>query len=77
MMIDGINPKRLFDRVIEVVFSIILVLITIGIIIGVAELFYKLVLLVMHPTMHGRYVDMITDILTLFIMIELSRSLGE
>lgn len=77
MMFDGINPKRLFDRVIDIVFSIILILITVGIVIGVALLFYKLVLLALDPTTHGRYVDMITDVLTLFIMIELSRSLVE
>lgn len=77
MMIDDINPKRLFDRVINVVFSIILVLITAAIIIGVAHLCYKLILLLLHPTTRGHYQAMITHVLTLFIMIELSRSLVE
>ena len=76
-MIDGINAKRLFDRVINVVFSVILVLITAGIVIGVAHLCYKLIMLLMHPTTRGHYQDMITQVLTLFIMIELSRSLVE
>ena len=76
-MIDGITAKRLFDRVINVVFSFILVLITVGIIIGVAHLSYKLILLLMDPSTRGHYQDLITQVLTLFIMIELSRSLVE
>ncbi len=76
-MMDGIKATRLFDRVINVVFSIILVLITAGILVGVAHLCYKLIVLLMHPTTRGNYQDMITQVLTLFIMIELSRSLVE
>lgn len=74
-IVDERNLKRTFDRVIHGVFAIILALITLAVIIGVAQLFYKLALLVMHPTVPDRYMAMITDILTLFILIDLSRSL--
>lgn len=76
-LLDEAYLKQLFDRVIRGVFAIILALITVGVVIGVVQLFYKLMLLLMHPTRPGRYVAMITDVLTLFILIELSRSLVE
>lgn len=72
---DAHKLKRIFDRVIHGVFAIILALITASIIIGVLHLFYKLGLLILHPTVPDRYMAMITSILTLFILVELSRSL--
>lgn len=75
--LSGIRLRRLFNRVIDAVFAIVLLLITLGIVTGVVQLFFKLMLLLLHPTTADRYQAMITDILTLFIMIELSRSLVE
>ncbi len=74
-LFDEHNLKRVFDRVIRGVFAIMLALITASVIIGVVHLFYKLVELILHPTLPDRYMAMITSILTLFILIELSRSL--
>lgn len=74
-LLDERKLRRIFDRVIHGVFAIILALITAAVIIGVVHLFYKLGQLVLHPTVPDRYMAMITNILTLFILIELSRSL--
>ena len=73
----GLKVRRIFYQVIEIVFAVILLLITLAIVAGVLQLFYNLTLLLVHPAAAGRYQAMITDILTLFIMIELSRSLVE
>lgn len=72
---DARSLKWVFDRVIHGVFAVILALITASVIIGALHLFYKLGLLILHPTVPDRYMAMITSTLTLFILIELSRSL--
>lgn len=68
---------ELFDRVIGVVFSVMLVFITLGIVIGVAQLFLGLGELFTSKDMAGRYLGVVSHVLTLFILIELSRSLVE
>ena len=66
-----------FNKVIEMVFGVILLFLIIGIIIGVAKLFLNLKDIVTVGTITGTYLKTISDVLSLFILIELSRSLVE
>jgi uncharacterized membrane protein (DUF373 family) len=71
----GLDMMALFDRVIRLVFGIMLVFITIGIIVGVARLFLNLGSLLINADITRQYILIISEVLTLFILIELSRSL--
>lgn len=68
---------QLYERIIEVVFGIILVFITFGIVIGTARLFLSLGNLLVWEDITRHYVRIISDVLTLFILIELSRTLAD
>jgi uncharacterized membrane protein (DUF373 family) len=68
---------KLFNRVIAVVFGVMLFLITLGIIAGVIQLIVDLTQLVTHEGITRQYHTMISHVLTMFILIELSRSLVE
>lgn len=70
-------PLKLFERVIEVVFGIILLVITLGIIIGTVRLFGGLGDLLAWEDITRHYVRIISDVLTLFILIDLSRTLAD
>ena len=70
-----LNMIALFDRVICMVFGLMLVFITIGIIVGVARLFLNLGNLLINDDITRQYMLIISEVLTLFILIELSRSL--
>lgn len=70
-----INFMTLFNRVIGVVFSVMLLFITLGIIIGVAHLFLNVGSLIADIGKTANYLRIVSDVLTLFILIELSRSL--
>ena len=69
------TPKRIFDRTINLIFGIILLFIIIGIIAGVINLFLQFSRLIMNSDISAHYVRLISDVLTLFVLIELSRSL--
>jgi uncharacterized membrane protein (DUF373 family) len=73
--VTRLDMTALFDRVIRLVFGIMLLFITIGIIVGVAHLFLNLGSLLVRADITGQYVVIISEVLTLFILIELSRSL--
>ncbi len=75
-MISG-RIKKLFDKTIDVVFSIILVFIILGIAIGTVQLFVSIWNLLAFEGITGKYIGLITDVLTLYVLIELSRSLVE
>lgn len=66
---------QIFERVIGVVFSVMLAFITLGIVIGVLHLFLNLGGLFTVGAVTPQYLRIISDVLTLFILIELSRSL--
>lgn len=66
-----------FNRTVDIVFGIILIFLVIGIVIGAAKLFLNLKDLVTISTITGSYLKTISDVLSLFILIELSRSLVE
>jgi len=72
-----INFKLIFDKVIAVVFSVMLVFITISIVIGVVRLFYILGEMIVHDELAQDYQNIVFNVLTLFILVELSRSLIE
>lgn len=69
--------KVLFDKSVDIVFGFILVFIIIGIAIGTAQLFITTWKLFAFEGITGHYIDMIADVLTLYVLIELSRSLVE
>jgi len=71
----GEKIKVYFDTVIDTVFGIILVFIIIGIAIGAAQLFVTTWKLLAFEGITGHYINMIADVLTLYVLIELSRSL--
>jgi uncharacterized membrane protein (DUF373 family) len=75
-MISG-KIKTFFDKTVDVVFGIILVFIIIGIAIGTAQLFITTWKLFAFEGITGHYIDIIADVLTLYVLIELSRSLVE
>jgi len=66
-----------FNRTVDIVFGIILIFLVLGIAIGVVKLFLNLKDLVTISTITGSYLKTISDVLSLFILIELSRSLVE
>ena len=69
--------KSYFDRTVDLVFGIILVFIIIGIAIGTIQLFVSIWELMAFEGITGKYINIISDVLTLYVLIELSRSLVE
>ena len=69
--------KKIFDKSVDIVFSIILVFIILSIIIGTIQLFVSVWNLLAFEGITGKYIGLITDVLTLYVLIELSRSLVE
>lgn len=67
--------KAIFDKTVDLVFGIILVFIIISIAIGTAQLFFTTWELLSFKGITGHYIGIITDVLTLYVLIELSRSL--
>jgi uncharacterized membrane protein (DUF373 family) len=72
-----INVRNYFETTITVVFSIMLFFLMLGIIIGVVKLFLHLDVPLSSSAVTGTYKIIISDVLSLFILIELSRSLAE
>lgn len=66
---------NVFKKVIDIVFSIILLALILAMAIGAVKLFQNIWNLFFVSGITGRYLDLITDILTLFVLVELSRSL--
>ena len=69
--------KEFYELVISVVFAVILLFITVIMIIGVMRLFLQVGVLIQSSGITGSYLEIFTDVLTLFVLIELSRSLAE
>ena len=72
-----IDFRAIFERVNSVVFSVILVILTLSIIAGVSRLLLTVGNLLVHQELTRDFQKIITDVLALFILIELSRSLVE
>ncbi|MCF2949202.1 phosphate-starvation-inducible PsiE family protein [Paraglaciecola aquimarina] len=73
----NIKIKPLFEKVVDLVFGIILLFIILAIAIGAIQLFVDVWDLLSLKGITGQYINMITDVLTLYVMVELSRSLIE
>ncbi|MGD8913846.1 MAG: phosphate-starvation-inducible PsiE family protein [Candidatus Thiodiazotropha sp.] len=70
-----IRPLAIFDRVTRLVFTVILLFLALGLLIGAGKLFLSLTDLLSTTKVTGSYLKVISDVLSLFILIELSRSL--
>lgn len=64
-----------FNNLTSFVFAVILLFLMIGILIGTGKLFLQLGGLLSDGKITGSYLTIISDVLSLFILIELSRSL--
>lgn len=69
--------RSIFDTAIDVVFALILLFLVFGIAIGAIQLFSGVFNLLKLEGITGNYIGIITDVLTLYILVELSRSLVE
>ncbi|WP_028114879.1 phosphate-starvation-inducible PsiE family protein [Ferrimonas kyonanensis] len=69
--------KVYYDKAIDAVFGLILLFISIGVAIGALKLFFTTWDLILADGVTGNYIHIITDVLTLYVMIELSKSLVE
>ena len=73
----NISMKLIFERVTSVVFAVMLVFLTLGIIIGTGRLFLLLIELFRDSNVAEGYLHVVSEVLSLFVLIELSRSLVE
>lgn len=69
--------RAIFNWTLNIVFSMLIVFLTISIIIGVIRMFMTVGDLFVERELATDYLRIISDVLTLFILIELSRSLVE
>lgn len=69
------NPEWLFNKVTGYIFGIILLFTTFALLIGAFRLFYKLFELFNSTGITGNYLYIFSDVLTLVILLELSRGL--
>lgn len=72
---DWKNPEWLFNKVTGYIFGIILLFTTLALMIGAFRLFYGLFELINKSGVTGNYLYIFSDVLTLVILLELSRSL--
>ncbi len=70
-----IKPNILFKKITDIVFLAILIALTIAMGIGTVKLFANIFQMISEPGMTGKYLKLITDVLTLFVLVELSKSL--
>lgn len=68
------SVARSFDRVASLIFGVLLLFIIFGLIAGVVHLFLQFGDLLMNADITRHYVGIVADVLTLFVLIELSRS---
>ena len=71
------KSRKIFNLTVEIVFGIILVFLVLGIAIGAFQLFSNVWMLLRWEGISGHYIDIIADVLTLYVLVELSRSLVE
>ena len=65
------------NRTVSAIFGVMIVVIIITLIIGVVDLFGDIRNLIMEHKLRADYLEIIYDVLTLFVMIELMRSMTE
>lgn len=69
------TPEWVFNKVTGLIFAIILLFTTLALMIGAFRLFYNLFELAGKSGITGNYLYIFSDVLTLVILLELSRSL--
>ncbi len=69
------NINIIFNRVVKLIFSIILSALIVALAIGCGKLFLDVWTTITSPGITGKYLNIITDVLTLFVLVELSKSL--
>lgn len=72
---DWKNPQWLFNKVTGYIFGLILLFTTLSLLLGSLRLFYRLYELFHTSGITGNYLYIFSDVLTLVILVELSRSL--
>jgi uncharacterized membrane protein (DUF373 family) len=75
MNLREINLLNVFHGVIDAIFGVILLMITFGIMIGVLHLFKTVGVLMVHKELTQDFQSIISELLTLFILVELIRSI--
>lgn len=70
-----LSATKIFDRAASLIFGILLLFLTIGIVIGVTHLFMQIGDLVAAADITHHYARIVSEVLTLFVLAELSRSL--
>lgn len=69
--------RGVFNITVEIIFAVILLFLVLGIALGAIQLFRNLWALLSLDGITGKYIGIITDVLTLYVLVELSRSLVE
>ncbi len=69
------NPQWLFNKVTSYIFGVVLLFTTFALIIGAFRLFYEVYELLYKTGITGNYLYIFSDVLTLVILLELSRAL--
>lgn len=69
--------RDIFNKVVNLAFAAVIVMIILAIIIGVMQLVLSVSGLLEFKGISGHYIDFISDILTIYVLVELSRSLIE
>ena len=75
MKLREINLLNVFHGIIDAIFGVILLMITFGIMIGVLHLFKTVGVLMVHKELTQDFQSIISELLTLFILVELIRSI--
>jgi len=69
------SVDRIFDRVVNWIFTFILIVLILAMLIGAGKMLMSVWTVFGTPGVTGKYLTLITDVLTLFVLIELSKSL--
>jgi uncharacterized membrane protein (DUF373 family) len=67
--------NQIFNKVINIVFGAILIVLILAMAIGAAKMFLNVRNILLVPGVTGKYLELITDVLTLFVLVEMSKSL--
>lgn len=73
----NINLLVVFNRTISIIFSLMIVIIVLTLIVGMWDLCVDIYHLIVEHRLRTGYLEIIYDVLTLFVMIELLRSIAE
>ena len=71
------NISQLFEMAIKVVFGAILLVLIFAMAIGTFKMITNVLNILRTPAVAGEYVTLITDVLTLFVLVEMSKSLAD